>query len=142
MADGAKAIRNAVEARWPAAHFYPCEHHLRENAMKHATDDGALEEPGLVRAIEHCFWGLEASEELGKIVLPLGASFLMQWYVRTDPEARRMMDLKHRYGDYPNGNGPAESVAVKVSARLGERTRNFRNADRLASVISLMLLDR
>ena len=65
----------------------------------------------------------------------------MQWYVRTDPEARRMMDLKHRYGDYPNGNGPAESVAVKVSARLGERTRNFRNADRLASVISLMSID-
>lgn len=141
VADGAKAIRNAVEARWPQAHFYPCEYHLRENAMKHATDDGALEVPGLVTAIKRCFWGLEAWEDLGKVVLPLGASFLMQWYVRIDPEARRMMDLKHRFGDYPNGNGPAESVAVKVGARLGERTRNFRNADRLASVVALMGID-
>ncbi len=63
------------------------------------------------------------------------------WWRRLDPEARRMVDLKRRFGDYPNGNGPAERVALAIKGRLGERTRVFRNAERLATVVALMGID-
>jgi hypothetical protein len=141
VADGSKAIRNAVEAIWPEAIFYPCEYHLRENALEHAKDDGALGEPGLEKAIEQGFYGLESWEHLGRIVQGLGPSLVWQWWLRTDPDAWRMVELKHRYGAYPNGNGPAERVAFAIKSRLGERTRVFRNADRLATVIALMGID-
>ena len=141
VADGSKAIRNAVEALWPDANFYPCEHHLRENALEHARNDGALDEPGIEDAIKQAFYGIEAWDHLGTLVKALGPSLIWQWWLRLDPEARRMLDLKHRFGDYPNGNGPAERVALAIKDRIGERTRVFRNADRLATVIALMGID-
>jgi len=52
VADGSKAIRNAVEALWPDAIFYPCEEHLRKNALDAARDDGALGEPGVEQALK------------------------------------------------------------------------------------------
>lgn len=141
VADGSKAIRNAVEAKWPEAIFYPCEHHLRERAMEHATLDGALGEPGLVPAIERAFHGIEAWEELGAIVRDIGPSHLMSWWFRTDPDARNMAVMKHRYGDYPRGNGPAERATTAIRERIGMRRRNFGNAYRLATLIALMGID-
>ena len=141
VADGSKAIRNAVAALWPNAIFYPCEEHLRRRALFHATNDGALAVPGMKAAIERCFWGVEAWDALGDLVMARGPSSLMNWWLRTEPDARRMVELKHRYGDYPNGNGPAESVALAIKNRIGERTRVFRNAERLATVIALMGID-
>lgn len=142
VADGSKAIRNAVEAHWPKAIFYPCEEHLRERARYHATLDGAIGEPGVEKAIDRAFWGIEAWDELGDLIKGFGPTGLLAWWHRTDSEARRMIGLKNRYGDdFPFGNGPAESVALAIKSRIGERTRVFRNADRLATTIALMGLD-
>jgi hypothetical protein len=140
VADGSKAIRNAVEALWPEATFYPCEEHLRKNALDAARDDGALDEPGVEEAIKRAFYGIETWEHLGLVVNSLGPSLLMGWYLRTDPDARRMVEAKHRLA-YPAGNGPAEAVALAIKTRIGKRTRVFRNAKRLATVIALMGLD-
>ena len=142
VADGSKAIRNAVEARWPEAIFYPCEHHLRERAMKHAADDGALDVPGLVEAIERAFWGIETWERLGALITQaLGPSNLLSWWLRNDPDAREMVVAKHRFGDYPNANGPAERVAFEIRERVKDRVQNFGNAGRLATLIGLMGID-
>lgn len=140
VADGSKAIRNAVEAIWPNAIFYPCEEHLRKNALDAARDDGALGEPGVEEAIKRAFYGIETWEHLGLVANSFGPSLLLGWYLRTDPDARRMVEAKHRFA-YPAGNGPAEAVALAIKTRIGKRTRVFRNAERLATVIALMGLD-
>jgi Probable Zinc-ribbon domain len=141
VADGSTAIRNAVEELWPKAIFYPCEEHLRRRAKTHAESDGVLRDPGMEDAIAHCFYGVEAWDELGDRIKAGGPSLLLNWWWRTDPDARRMVELKHRYGDYPNGNGPAEWVATSIRARIEARIKVFRNADRLATVIALMGID-
>lgn len=138
VADGAKAIRNAVWSVWPTAIFYPCEFHLRERATHHATADGRQKEPAVVKGIEAAFYGLEHWERLGEIAKGEGPSSLWQWWVRTDPDARRMVELKARYAGYPVGNGAAEWAALAIRERIGDRKKNFLNADRLATVIALM----
>lgn len=79
VADGSKAIRNAVTALWPNAIFYPCEEHLRRRARFHATNDGSLDVPGMEAAIERAFWGEESWNALGVLIEAQGPSSLLSW---------------------------------------------------------------
>jgi hypothetical protein len=138
VADGAKAIRNAVRAVWPNAIFYPCEFHLRRAATNAATRDGNQDDAAIIGGIKAAFWGEEGWDALGATVLANGPGFLFQWWHRVDPEARVMVRLKHQFGDYPNSNGAAEWPATEIRDRIVPRKKVFRNANRLATVIGLM----
>lgn len=76
--DGSKAIANAVEARWPDAIRYSCEQHLRENAIKHALDEGLLAQvPVLSSLIAECLWSERRWDALATAVLAIGPSKLL-----------------------------------------------------------------
>ena len=137
--DGSKAIANAVEARWPDAIRYPCEQHLRENATKHALDEGLLAEaPALSSLIAECLWSQRRWDALAAAVFAIGPSKLLEWVVRTEPKVHQMLLARRAFRGYPRGNGPAERTAYAIREGIGERNLNFRNAGRLRRVIQLM----
>jgi hypothetical protein len=138
VADGAKAIRNAVTALWPNAVFYPCEFHLRKGATTAATADGNQDDPSIVDGIKAAFYNERTWDALGATAIANGPSNLLQWWYRTEAEAREMVRLKAKFEDCPNGNGAAEWPAGQIRDRIIDRKKVFRNATRLATVIGLM----
>lgn len=136
--DGSKAIANAVEARWPDAIRYPCEYHLKENATKHALDEGLLAQvPELVGLIEECLYSVAKWEALAAVVAPIGPSKLFEWLIRSE-RVRQMVLARWAFPGFPRGNGPAERTAIAIRAAIGDRKRNFRNAGRLRRVVQLV----
>lgn len=142
VADDADAIRNAVHARWPDAVLFPCLYHLRERGREAARADGILFRDNAIEpALDVCLTTTDHWERLRALARPHGGA-LWQWIEATDEKARSLEPLRRRFGaDVPQSNGAAEFVVREIVRRIGKRKRNFLNAGRLGTLITLMRAD-
>jgi hypothetical protein len=140
VADGAKAIANAVAARWPNAIFFPCRWHLRER-LREAALPVTHADPAIEAAVEVALVSTIHWERLIALAKPYGPTVLWSWITANDPLVRSLDGLRRRMPEAPEGNGAAEAMALVIGDRIGDRKSNFLNARRLETVIGLMCAD-
>lgn len=143
VADDAKAIYNAVCAKWPEAVFYPCLYHLKERGRQAAIADGLFyQDRAIEPALDLCFRSTDNWERLRLLTKPHEGGVLGDWIEKTDAKARTLEPLRRRFGpEVPESNGAAEWVVREIARRIGKRKRNFLNAERLNTLIGLMRAD-
>lgn len=139
VADRAKAIAAAVAARWPNATVFACAWHLRENLTSAAYRDGVYHELSpFVAAIDGAAHSVGEWERLGDMAEARGAANIKVWMSDNDALIRHQIDLRTQFPKRPRSNSPAETAIKTIDGYIGKRRRNFRNAQRLATVLGLM----
>ncbi len=140
VADGSKAIANAVAHRWPNAAFYACEFHLGRALKEAAGRDGIwTDDPAHATLFRQAFWSHHDWDALGAFISTRQAANLDAWWRANDPLILGQIGLRGRFWGFPRSNGAAERICDWIDRRFGRRRRSsLRNARRLQLVLALV----
>ena len=140
VADGAKAIENAVLRRWPNANFYSCEFHLGRALREAAGRDGIwTEDPAHATLFAQALWSNHDWDALGAFAATKQAANLGAWWKANEPLVRQQIAFHRAHRGYPRSNAAAERILDWIDRRFGRRRRySLRNARRLQLVLSLV----
>jgi hypothetical protein len=140
VADGSKAIANAVARRWPNAAFYSCEFHLGRALKEAARSDGI--DPDYASHSEifrKAFWSNHDWDALWAFAGSKSAPVLQGWCRTNDAFVRRQIALHGQFFGFPRSNAAAERILDWIDRRFGRRRRySLRNAARLQLVLALV----
>lgn len=140
VADGSKAIANAVLRRWPNAAFYSCEFHLGRALKEAAGRDGIwTDDPAHATLFRQAFWSNQDWDALGAFIVARQAANLDAWWRANDSLIRQQIGLRRRFWGYPRSNAAAERICDWIDRRFGRRRRySLRNARRLQLLLALV----
>jgi hypothetical protein len=140
VADGAKAIENAVMRPWPNATFYSCEFHMGRALREAAGKDGIwTADPNHASLFERAFWTNHDWDALGVFAAAKGAANLAGWWKSNEQLVRQQVALHRAHKGFPRSNGAAERILDWIDQRFGRRRRySLRNARRLQLVLALV----
>lgn len=141
VADGAKAIEQAVSLRWPQAKFIACEYHLARALKGWAARDGwPATSGGVANPIAEALWSDANWDVVRAFAESEGAEHVLRWMDANEARVRAQISMRMPpFQDHPRSNAPAEGVLDFVDRKLYRRRRfRFRNAGRLQTVLNLM----
>ena len=140
VADGAKAIANAVAVRWPNATFYSCEFHLGRALRAAASADGIwTDDPAHRQLFERAFWTNHDWDALGAFARARQAATPEGWWRANEALVRQQIAEHRAHQGYPRSNAAAERILDWIDTRFGRRRRySLRNARRLQLVLALV----
>jgi hypothetical protein len=141
VADGAKAIKQAVMLRWPNVRFVACEFHLGKALDAWAAKDGwPAENPEIKPLLDRSFISIEDWENLITFADEHDCENIIEWMSANSERARGQIALRvPEFEHHPRSNSPAEGLLNFVDRKLHRRRRfRFRNAPRLQTILNLM----
>ena len=140
VADGARAIANAVARRWPNATFYSCEFHVGRALKEAARSDGI--DPDFAKHAEifrKALWSNHDWDALRAFASSKPAPVLQGWCQTNDVFVRQQVALHKQFFGFPRSNAAAERILDWIDKRFGRRRRySLRNAARLQLVLALV----
>jgi hypothetical protein len=141
VADGAKAIKQAVMLRWPKARFIACEYHLGRALEGWGARDGWPAKVGKVdNPIAEALWSNDNWDAVRAFAESDGATNILHWMDANEARVRAQIALRLApFEDHPRSNTAAEGLLNFVDRKLYRRRRfRFRNAGRLQTILNLM----
>jgi hypothetical protein len=140
VADGASAIANAVERRWPNANFYNCEFHIGRRIRESARNDGINpDDPASAELFRKAQWSNHDWDALRAFAVSKQAVALDGWCLTNDALIRQQVALHRQFFRFPRSNAAAERILDWIDAKFGKRRRySLRNAGRLQLVLALV----
>lgn len=141
VADGAKAIKQAVLLRWPKVRFIACEFHLGRALEGWAARDGWPAKSGkIANPIAEALWSDANWDAVRVFAESEGAENILRWMSANEARVRAQIALRVApFEDHPRSNAAAEGVLNFVDRKLYRRRRfRFRNAGRLQTILNLM----
>ncbi len=141
VADGAKAIKQAVMLRWPNAEFVACEFHLGRALDAWAAKDGWPADNSAIKPLlDRAFLSVADWENLITFADEHDCGNIIEWMSANSERARGQIALRvPEFDHHPRSNAAAEGLLNFVDRKLHRRRRfRFRNAPRLQTILNLM----
>ena len=139
VADGERAIINAVKKVWPGVPFHRCEHHLYATVRKLRPAKSNPARATLGKALGDAFQSRKGWTAFKRAVTRSGHQPLVAWVAAND--AMVTAQLVQRPNIPPHyGNSSIEQKLGLVRERIDSRAWTFRNRHRLSLLLSVMRL--